>query len=72
MDRSPARFHRRQNSNDGDQTRYKVDRAVAGLPVDDADLRPVEIDSEGRVMISDLRQPVSISRRIVVTAPADT
>ena len=24
MDRSPARFHRRQNNNDGDQTRYKV------------------------------------------------
>ena len=24
MDRSPARFHRRQNNNDGDQTRFKV------------------------------------------------
>ena len=62
----------RRSSEHADCRQRQVDRVVARFPVDDAHLGSVEIDVlPERLMISVLRQPVSISGRIVVTAPAD-
>ena len=64
----------RQGLEDADRRRRQVNRAGASLPVGEMNLGRVEIDmlpAQGQDFVF-CGKPVSMSRRIVATAPVDT